>query len=220
MFATEENIKRLKRAQEMQERLDKLKNCLCLSLAEEEKIKEEINRILNELRYYQLKNFSLNAEPEKDCNHILMTVKPITNDRFKIGRRFKTIYGLNHRTLDEVIVYKCVNCGGNFVIDNNSKFIYPLIFNGIGQISLGKKIDSKQYPVINFFNDNRTDYYESLFENQNSILYLRAVSKLGEDATSIEILELMEKLNADDNEKLDAVYKDTEVKIKNVTFGL
>lgn len=52
MFATEENIKRLKRAQEMQERLDKLQNCPCLSLAEEEKMKEEINRILNELRYY------------------------------------------------------------------------------------------------------------------------------------------------------------------------
>lgn len=37
MFATEENIKRLKRTQKLQERLDKLQNCPCLSLAEEKK---------------------------------------------------------------------------------------------------------------------------------------------------------------------------------------
>lgn len=220
MFATEENIKRLKRAQEMQERLDKLQNCPCLSLAEEEKMKREINDILDRLRYDELKNFGLNAEPEKDCKHVFVLDKPMTDDRFKVDRRFKTMYGMKHRTLNEVIVYKCVNCGGNFVTDLDNKYMYPLIFNALGQISLGKEIDSKQYPVTNIFNDNRTDYYKSLFENQNSILYLRAVSMLDKEATSIEILELMEKLNADDNEKLDAVYKDIATKIKNVTFGL
>ncbi len=215
MFATEENIKRLKRAQELQERLDKLKNCPCLSLAEEEKIKNELKEILDKLRYDEPKDIGLRIEPEKECKHIITEDAPIINNRFKCD-----IGNLKMENDLEVFVYKCVNCGGNFVMDRNHNYAYPLIFNALGQISLGKKVDVNQCPTLNVINNVRTNYYRPLFKNQNSILYLRAISQLGEETTSIEILKLMEELNNADNKKLDAVYKDTANKIKNVTFGL
>lgn len=220
MFATEENIKRLKRAQEMQERLDKLQNCPCLSLAEEEKMKREINDILERLRNEEAKNTLFSTNPEKECKHIFEEDEPIVKGDFKPSNNINLISNLEEEYDFAVRGYKCVNCGENFVMDKSHKHAYPLIYNALGQVSLGEQIDANQCPILAISNNDKIKSYSNLFKNQNSILYLRAVSRLGEDATSIEILELMEKLNADDNEKLDAVYKDTEVKIKNVTFGL
>ncbi len=72
MFATEENIKRLKRAQEIQERLDKLQNCPCLSLTEEEKMKKELDSILKKLTkdaFMQIQG--IGTELEEKCKHVL-----------------------------------------------------------------------------------------------------------------------------------------------------
>ncbi len=40
MFATEQNIENLKRAEEIKDRLDKLSGCPCLSITEEESLKK------------------------------------------------------------------------------------------------------------------------------------------------------------------------------------
>lgn len=220
MFATEENIERLKRAQEMQERLDKLQNCPCLSLAEEEKIKNELKEILENLRKQGKKNAYFGISPENECKHILVEDEPIVKADFNQSSNINLISQLEEEYSFAVKGYKCVNCGGDFVMDKSHKHTYPLDFNVLGQINLGEQIDINQCPTINITSNIKFNCHKPLFKNQNSILYLRAVSHLGEEATSIEILELMERLNADDNKKLDVVYKDVEKQIKDITFGL
>lgn len=216
MFATQENIERLKRAQEM---LDKLKFCPYLSLDEEEDIKRKISDILDKLRNEGQKKALFGASPEKECKHVLVEDEPIVKANFNQSSNINFISQLEEEYSLAVKGYKCVNCCGNFVMDKSHKHAYPLHFNALGQISLGEQIDINQCPTLNIVNNDKLNY-SKLFKNQSSILYLRAVSILSKEVTSVEILELMERLNADDNKKLDAVYKDVENQIKDITFGL
>lgn len=182
-------------------------------------MKNELNEILDKLRNRASKNTLFSTEPEKECKHVLQQDEPI------LQHKFKPSYSTHLSQLEMeynflVKGYKCVNCGGDFVMGKHKKNAYPLIYNALGQVSLGEQIDANQCPILAIANNDKIKSYSNLFKNQSGILYLRAVTKLGEEATSIEILKLMEKLNNDDNKKLDAVYKDTENQIKNVTFGL
>ncbi len=88
-----------------------------------------------------------------------------------------------------------------------------------GKFRIENMVDINKIPMINIRSNSITSY-KKLFDNHISILYLRAISQLGDNATAEDIARLIGKLNYEDNCKLNVVYKDTESKIKNVTFGL
>lgn len=55
------------------------------------------------------------------------------------------------------------------------------------------------------------DYAEfcDLFDEQGSILYLRAVMKLGENASVMDIANKIAQYNYSDNKKLETIYEKT-----------
>lgn len=217
MFATKENIERLKKAEDLKNKLDRFSGGPCLSILEEEKIKEELNDIQKRLRNDADLETSFKSDADSNCAHVLVSDNPVLYSNLQ-SEKLKRVQLMRENTY-ELSVYKCVNCGGLFALNCQKDSVYPLRIENGDKIKIGDAISISECPIFEIdskcYNNHR-----KLFDNQTSILYLRAITELGEKATSEDILRLMGKLNYADNCKLDKVYDETVSRVKNISFGL